>query len=713
MGSSVCYFFFKEGTDSRQNRANALAAILHQLFRQVPELTKYAKLADQHFGSDLCNNATQLWQILVDAACDPMAGEIVILLDALDECQSLGREQLLEGISANLGHESIPGQDPASRPRLKFFLTGQSTTELERGVRTIQGATNYTRVRGEDKTEQISSEIDLVIDAEVPKKFFQLEERQRQTIVSELKLRKGRTYLWLMLTWELLMVHSLEYVEDQVIKDLIGGPNSRLDEKYSQLLHKNKVQDHEQARIIFQLVFAARRSLHVEELWLATQLAMQHDADKVRENLLPGARDPEKLRSNLKNVCGSLLQISNERVNLLHGTVGKFLQDGGASASGSEWRDVHFSSAEAENTMAEVCMLVLKMMNHLVPKESLCDHDKLAAPRKQIIFMELHSALPNTSAIYPGQEEEFLALAEGPPTMAFVDCFANIFWYAVTHWQSHAAYIVEPEDSEVFLGLASCLLDPAQPSCMLWYEMQHFVEIVVRYDDGIPNRSTDVTPLALAVLSSFPAFLKHLLKDGCQINGPMHSDSKVAGCLYGNALCLALAVGHDQLAELLVQHNIDLNVGWRGRMGSPLWIALRRQNEKTLRLLLENEADMDHVFELLDQPGTIPESIDTADLRVVPSSSRGYTRKPRRPGQKPLPPILDLTKNDRYFDKIDGIDTDTCRKLLNKVANRGNPEYKDSNPSGSIVRPSEPVIAMDFAEWVSCLGPANTDLNRQ
>ena len=94
----VCYFFFKEDDVERKHGANALCALLHQLFVQKPVLLRHAVKAFNTYGDRLRNMLSTLWEILSDAASDE-AGEIVCILDALDECAESSRNELINLLS--------------------------------------------------------------------------------------------------------------------------------------------------------------------------------------------------------------------------------------------------------------------------------------------------------------------------------------------------------------------------------------------------------------------------------------------------------------------------------------------------------------------------------------------------------------------------------------------------------------------------------------
>jgi hypothetical protein len=96
--STICYFFFKDGNESRMHITDALCAILHQLFTHDPtsNLIKHALPIHKQHGEKLRENFSELWRILIECTDSPDAGEVVCVLDALDECTAYDRRQLID-----------------------------------------------------------------------------------------------------------------------------------------------------------------------------------------------------------------------------------------------------------------------------------------------------------------------------------------------------------------------------------------------------------------------------------------------------------------------------------------------------------------------------------------------------------------------------------------------------------------------------------------
>ena len=95
---TICYFFFRDGQAERERGANALKAVSHQLLKQCPRsnLVKYLLPRFEAHGNKLGGMFSELWDSMLEILSDPTTGEVVLVLDALDECTKSERKRLLE-----------------------------------------------------------------------------------------------------------------------------------------------------------------------------------------------------------------------------------------------------------------------------------------------------------------------------------------------------------------------------------------------------------------------------------------------------------------------------------------------------------------------------------------------------------------------------------------------------------------------------------------
>jgi len=156
-----------------------------------------------------------LWQILEQCARSPDVGEIVCILDALDECDKESREQLVKKLKDFYCQSEHQSNLPL---RLKFLITSRPYDDLETSFGKFSATTTYLRFDGDDKSEQISQEINLVIDDRVDDIANGFTADDRQKISERLKSMENRTYLWLYLIFNTIKEKLSRYGSGQTSK---------------------------------------------------------------------------------------------------------------------------------------------------------------------------------------------------------------------------------------------------------------------------------------------------------------------------------------------------------------------------------------------------------------------------------------------------------------------------------------------------------------
>ena len=161
MTTTVCYFFFKDGQEDRTHGASAISAILHQLYEKRPALIAHALPSFGSYGQKLKDMFSELWQILIRSATDPDAGEIVCILDALDECAKDSREQLMKKL-VSFFLDTRARKD--SLIRLKFLVTARPYDDLELSLRPLESIRTCMHLDRSVESRVIGQEINLAID---------------------------------------------------------------------------------------------------------------------------------------------------------------------------------------------------------------------------------------------------------------------------------------------------------------------------------------------------------------------------------------------------------------------------------------------------------------------------------------------------------------------------------------------------------------------
>lgn len=99
-------------------KSSALSALLHQHFENTTLIT-HALPDFGRYGEKLRHEFTELWEVLLKSAADPEAGDIICILDALDECEENARNQLIGKLVYFCSQEAY--KHPISK--LKFLVT--------------------------------------------------------------------------------------------------------------------------------------------------------------------------------------------------------------------------------------------------------------------------------------------------------------------------------------------------------------------------------------------------------------------------------------------------------------------------------------------------------------------------------------------------------------------------------------------------------------
>lgn len=144
--TSVCYFFFRDGSEKNQDGTNALCALLHQLFKQKRTLLRHALPDFEHNRTKLSGLFQTLWSIFLKTTTDSEAGEIICVLDALDECGEGTREPLLQHIGGFFSN-------PLASSTVKFIITSRPNTMIEHALWKTYRNVSSVKLTGESDRE--------------------------------------------------------------------------------------------------------------------------------------------------------------------------------------------------------------------------------------------------------------------------------------------------------------------------------------------------------------------------------------------------------------------------------------------------------------------------------------------------------------------------------------------------------------------------------
>jgi hypothetical protein len=192
-------------------------------------------------------------------------------------------------------------------------VTSRPYEDIQRRFRSLTKDFPTIRLKGEQESDAISQEINLVIrERLVPKISVELDLSSaiEASLLNTLLKVPNRTYLWLHLITDEIRKTSGSTSAKGLGKLLSSIPKS-VDEAYDKIL--NRARDFALCRRLLHLVLAARRPLRVAEVNVAFHVnESMHSIPDL--DLEADVRFKERIR----DLCGLFITIINDEVFLIH-----------------------------------------------------------------------------------------------------------------------------------------------------------------------------------------------------------------------------------------------------------------------------------------------------------------------------------------------------------------------------------------------------------
>ncbi|KAI9891137.1 MAG: hypothetical protein M1814_002980 [Vezdaea aestivalis] len=549
---SICYFFFKDDDFSRKTRADALSAILHQLFTQKPALLGYAIPDFKNHGRSLRTMPDALWDILWKATTDPLAGEVICLLDALDECKQSERQNLIMNLS-QLFEVRSEFEVPKS---LKFIVTSRPYHDIESKLCQLIDDMPSISLRGEFESEKIRKEINLVIDFQIPllsrARRFPFQPAVQSELVRKLKSFTNRTYLWLHLIFDVIR-NALDARQSH-LDSLIEHIPSTVEDAYERILTRLDGSRHaDGARKLLRVIVTAMRPLKLREMNLALAVDDRLKTSNICESYHElEIETEERLKERIRQTCGLFVSVIDSRIYLLHQTAKEFLVAKDTALRIDSTRSWHTGSwkhsldvAESNFVLARICVAYLLIKEINSPKE-------LA--------------------------EELTKVTENGPF--------GFLKHAARYWSTYMQQASLTQNDLILSEQVCELCDVASNRFDRWYSLYGAMCDLCK--EWAP-RVQKITPIILASHLGLPSVVERLLRrDSSQINTPNES--------FTTPLTWAVRGRHIKVVRLLLNRD-DINVNLpslsRSDGTSSLGEAARKGCFETFKLLLDrNDIDV-------------------------------------------------------------------------------------------------------------------------
>ncbi|OQU96310.1 Ankyrin repeat-containing protein isoform 2 [Cladophialophora immunda] len=535
---TFAYFFCDNKHEARKTATSILRGLIWQLLRRHEDLFEHI-LSDFKSQQDrLFENFEALWRILSKMLRDPKSGDAFLLIDALDECEELSREGLIDSLEL-LANEACddckvlitcrPGYDKRNK-----------LDEISTCIRVDTGKIN------QDLSYFISSRVD---DISRRKKWHPALQGDVQMALNE---KAQGTFLWVS-----LVVKDLERTKKHQVRQKLETLPTGLDEIYDRILSGIESERAQDALLVLQCIIAARRPLTTSELAMAFILGVCES----EANELPSEDKLDEFRE-IHTMCGDIVYVDrdDETVNLIHQSAKDYLLTDKSQAMGTQrqYAVVHYSAN---------CLLFRACWAYLSMKEF--DQGNM------IIYRD------------PGNRLRREYVAE---YLEREHCFLR---YASEEWRKHAvaAYPAIVENLVGFdwtvLGNTPNLRDAWLITASEKGQNEVVVQLLnkgadLEVKDGIRN----YTPLSLAASNGHQAVVQLLLENG--------ADLEVKdGIRNYTPLSLAAENGHQAVVRLLLEKAADLKVNDNTFYRTPLSLAAKNGHQAVVRLLLENGADLE------------------------------------------------------------------------------------------------------------------------
>jgi len=344
---TTLYFFCDDKIQEHRDAPAIVRGILHQLVVDQPGLVK------RHFGkrfrprgTAVANELVTLWDLFVAVCQDRECPPLIIIIDALDECEEQSRTRFLSLIAAFYSNRSGSSKGNS----VKMLITSRPEVSIADSLEVLE----EVRLKAEDETESISKDVVLVTQERLRGTLqrFNPPAHIVQNLTERLSGRAGHTFLWVSLMLQMIerSAEASEDALDQILVDLPDG----LDGVYEKILARAQGRNRQKAMAILQVIVAASRPLHLAELNFAISVRPgDTTTDDLRTRLEPN------LPRTLQLLCGPFLKVINSTVTLVHQTAKEFLlRAEGSAFNVTSWKHA-LDPAESHLTIARGCLLAL------------------------------------------------------------------------------------------------------------------------------------------------------------------------------------------------------------------------------------------------------------------------------------------------------------------------------------------------------------------
>ncbi|PTB48090.1 hypothetical protein M431DRAFT_335626 [Trichoderma harzianum CBS 226.95] len=515
---SVLYFFFDFTNSDKQLFGKALSSLVLQLYCKNKDAQKPLDSLYDSCGKGTSQPSTDglfaTFQSMLQRA-----GEIHIVLDALDECQTR-KEYPTGGLLT-----SIEALATFQHPNVHFLVTARPEQDITSSIKSWARNQDIIPIQ----SGRIADDIFAYVKARVRnnkgplKRWNEWPEVEVEIEIGLSKKANG------MFRWVTCQLDALENCLDYpTLQKALNSLPMTLDETYARIL-TNLPREHEHhTRRLLQFLAYSERPLTIEEAVDAIAVDTANSPRFNKKNRMPV---PEEILS----YCSSLVVLNVnswengeaiQELQLAHLSVKDYLLSNRVPQSFGK----DFNEATASASIAQVCLAYLLELDKILPVKEL----------RQSCWLAQYSArywMDHTVVVESGNKQLCALIAE------FFSCEdAWTICYTLYDPEDPWERTKQPRRYDISLALYYASLGGSCFSVQLLLEMNADVNSRHGYYG---------TALYAAMRKGHDKIVQMLLEKNADINIPSPH--------YANALQAALLSGHDKIVRILLDNGANVN----------------------------------------------------------------------------------------------------------------------------------------------------------
>lgn len=428
--STVCSFFCDDRNKNLTNAAFLLQRLVLDIVSQRHDLLHHA--LDNYVQSRAWSYG-DLWRIFQAILDDPHMSSVIVIIDALDECNKTDRMRLLE----NLG-DYLERRSSNANSQISFVLSGRTSGLLP----ILKANTSYLELDQNPVLQKcVTTDIrrfvlhNLMYDDQFSARDDPDSSVKPEALANTIATKSGGSFLWASLILEILQTKS--FFNNRQAEKIISVCPPDLCGVYYESLAKI---DHESYKYIvksFHILLAARRPLTKTEFKFALAVESGHQSLETPQRAVK--EDLSRIIGYIRNILGNLVQTTGTTITLRHHSVKDFLLNRLATSQDSRQpkppeysselsENFRMSINDAENTLARCCISFLNLEKFAKKRSAWKEDTKIWEDSGLgAISISAEDTPKSPNSIYSEADREF--------HMAHIPFFE----YAASNWGLHYA----------------------------------------------------------------------------------------------------------------------------------------------------------------------------------------------------------------------------------------------------------------------------------